>query len=90
MIQHDLAWTTGPMAGAHEVAQTLAAEVRALRADLAAILRSGDRATRGAQMVSVQGQVVVFVEGERWQAMRRAMCAAGDRLVRDQGDRTVN
>lgn len=90
MIQHDVRWTTGPMAGAHAVTQELAAEVRALRADLAAILRAGDRATRGAQMVSVQGQVVVFVEGERWQAMRRAMCAAGDRLMRGNPEAGAN
>ena len=85
MIQHDIAWTTGPMAGAHQVTQTLAADVKARRADLAAILRAGDRACRGAQLVSVHGQAVVVVGAKEWQEMRRAMVAAGNALVGERG-----
>lgn len=85
MIQHDIAWTTGPMAGAHQVAQTLAADVKARRADLAAILRAGDRAARGAQVLSVHGQTVVIIGGLQWQELRRAMIAAGNALVGQRG-----
>lgn len=85
MIQHDLDWTMHQMPGYTATVQSLAAEIRRLRADLAAILRAGDHAARGAKIVAVQGQVVVFTTGEKWQDLRRAMIAAGERLTTERG-----
>lgn len=81
MIQHDLGWTLHQMPGYQASVVALAAENRRLRADLADILMTGDRATRGARLVEVHGQAVVIVGAEEWQAMRRAQVAASNHLV---------
>lgn len=85
MIQHDVAFTVSE-APAHSAANlSLQAENRALREALAAVIRAGDRATRGAQIVRVQGHVVVFVGAEKWQDMRKAMIAAGNKMLGERG-----
>jgi hypothetical protein len=85
MIQHDVAFTTGqaPALSAENLA--LQAENRALREALSKVIRAGDRACRGAQLVAVQGQVVVFVGAEKWQDMRKAMIAAGNKMLGERG-----
>lgn len=64
---------------------SLDSEVRQLRDALAAVIRSGDRAARGAQVMAAQGQAVVVVGGEQWQEMRRAMIRAGRAMVGERG-----
>jgi hypothetical protein len=85
VIQHDVAFTVSE-APAHSAANlSLVAENRALRKALAAVIRAGDRAARGAQVVAVQGHVVVFVGAEKWQELRRAMIAAGNKMLGQRG-----
>lgn len=85
MIQHDIAFTVSE-APTHSAANlSLVAENQALRKALAAVIRAGDRAARGAQVVAVQGHVVVFVGAERWQDMRKAMIAAGNKMLGERG-----
>ena len=85
MIQHDVEWPV-KKATVHSAANlSLVAENRALRKALAAVIRAGDRAARGAQVVPVQGHVVVFVGAEKWQDMRRAMIAAGNKMLGERG-----
>lgn len=85
MIQHDVAFTVN-QAPAHSAANlSLVAENRALRKALAEVIRAGDRATRGAQLVAIEGHVVVFVAADKWQVMRRAMIAAGNKMLGERG-----
>jgi hypothetical protein len=85
VIRHDVDWTMGPMPAHSAEMLALAMQNRMLREVLAAILRAGDRAARGGRLVEVHGECVVFLGGEQWQALRRAMIAAGDRLMDERG-----
>lgn len=84
-MHRDLRWTLHQMPGHQASVLALASEVRRLRADLADILMTGDRATRGARLVEVHGQSVVIVGADEWQTMRRAQVAASNNLINERG-----
>jgi len=85
MIQHDIPNTLGPMTGQANAAFILAQELLAMRADLAQVIRAGDRAVRGARLVEVHGQAVVVLGAEEWRQVLLAMIAAGERMVGQKG-----
>lgn len=85
MIQHDVEWTVNLAPSMSTDKERLMYENQALREALAEVIRAGDRAARGAQIVAVQGHVVVFIGAEKWQAMRKAMIAAGNKMLGERG-----
>lgn len=85
MIRHDLPWTLGRLPDHAAFVMKLVERASLLREALAGILRAGDRAARGARLVEVHGQAVIVLGAEEWQAVRRAMIAAGESLTDERG-----
>lgn len=85
MIRHDIPHTLHQLPGMTNAIEALAAENEALRSLMEAALRAASAAAKGARLVEVHGAAVVFVGAAEWEAMRRAMIAAGRAMVQPAG-----